>query len=92
MNADVYRGPWGGARCRDSIAQTQHPCDCAEGDILSWVEKQRVAWVKTSMLNYNFQVCVRLLTSTWTSWRMFLIIAVQRKWLPSFVRQYRCVN
>lgn len=31
MNPDVYRGPWGGARCRDSPGQTQRPCDCSEG-------------------------------------------------------------
>ena len=23
MNADVYQGPWGGANCRDSIAQVK---------------------------------------------------------------------
>ncbi|XP_076470378.1 alanine--glyoxylate aminotransferase 2, mitochondrial-like [Babylonia areolata] len=31
MNPDVYRGPWGGARCRDSPAQTLRSCDCPEG-------------------------------------------------------------
>ena len=29
---DVYRGPWGGANCRDSIAQTQRTCDCSPGE------------------------------------------------------------
>jgi hypothetical protein len=24
MNADPYRGPWGGARCRDSPSQVWH--------------------------------------------------------------------
>jgi hypothetical protein len=24
MNADVYRGLWGGSKCRDSIAQVAH--------------------------------------------------------------------
>eukprot|EP00117_Sycon_ciliatum_P018591 scpid52834/ scgid17129/ Alanine--glyoxylate aminotransferase 2, mitochondrial; (R)-3-amino-2-methylpropionate--pyruvate transaminase; Beta-ALAAT II; Beta-alanine-pyruvate aminotransferase; D-AIBAT len=28
MNPDVYRGPWGGARCRDSPIQTQRECNC----------------------------------------------------------------
>ncbi|XP_052062506.1 alanine--glyoxylate aminotransferase 2, mitochondrial-like isoform X2 [Mytilus californianus] len=32
MNADPYRGPWGGARCRDSPSQVVgRSCDCAEG-------------------------------------------------------------
>ncbi|XP_076449217.1 alanine--glyoxylate aminotransferase 2, mitochondrial-like [Babylonia areolata] len=31
MNPDVYQGPWGGARCRDSPGQTDRPCDCPEG-------------------------------------------------------------
>lgn len=31
INPDVYRGPWGGANCRDSAAQTQRNCDCAPG-------------------------------------------------------------
>ncbi|XP_033754471.1 alanine--glyoxylate aminotransferase 2, mitochondrial-like [Pecten maximus] len=31
MNPDPYRGPWGGARCRDSPCQVQRSCDCAEG-------------------------------------------------------------
>ena len=31
MNPDVFRGPWGGAQCRDGIAQTQRTCDCSEG-------------------------------------------------------------
>lgn len=32
MNPDVYRGLWGGARCRDSVAQTQRQCDCLPGE------------------------------------------------------------
>ncbi|XP_031572240.1 alanine--glyoxylate aminotransferase 2, mitochondrial-like [Actinia tenebrosa] len=31
MNPDVYRGPWGGANCRDSVAQTQRTCNCSPG-------------------------------------------------------------
>lgn len=31
MNPDVYRGPWGGANCRDSTIQTDRTCDCAPG-------------------------------------------------------------
>ncbi|XP_077986215.1 alanine--glyoxylate aminotransferase 2, mitochondrial-like [Glandiceps talaboti] len=31
MNADVYRGPFGGANCRDSSVQTIRECDCAVG-------------------------------------------------------------
>lgn len=31
MNPDVFRGPWGGARCRDSPGQTVRSCDCPEG-------------------------------------------------------------
>ncbi|KAL8616380.1 hypothetical protein ACOMHN_032234 [Nucella lapillus] len=31
MNPDVFRGPWGGARCRDSPGQTIRPCECPEG-------------------------------------------------------------
>ncbi|KAK7114554.1 alanine--glyoxylate aminotransferase 2, mitochondrial-like [Littorina saxatilis] len=31
MNPDVFRGPWGGAHCRDSPGQTIRPCDCPEG-------------------------------------------------------------
>ncbi|XP_064599022.1 LOW QUALITY PROTEIN: alanine--glyoxylate aminotransferase 2, mitochondrial-like [Liolophura sinensis] len=31
MNPDPYRGPWGGARCRDSPAQTGRSCDCPSG-------------------------------------------------------------
>ncbi|XP_064467570.1 alanine--glyoxylate aminotransferase 2, mitochondrial-like [Ornithodoros turicata] len=30
MNADPYRGPWGGAQCRDSPVQTTRNCGCAE--------------------------------------------------------------
>ncbi|EDV29075.1 uncharacterized protein TRIADDRAFT_63204 [Trichoplax adhaerens] len=32
MNPDVYRGPWGGSRCRDSVVQTTRDCDCSEGE------------------------------------------------------------
>lgn len=32
MNPDVYRGVWGGAHCRDSIAQTTRSCDCPQGE------------------------------------------------------------
>ncbi|XP_048253365.1 alanine--glyoxylate aminotransferase 2, mitochondrial-like [Haliotis rufescens] len=32
MNPDPFRGPWGGARCRDSPSQTIRSCDCAEGE------------------------------------------------------------
>ena len=36
MNADPYRGPWGGARCRDSPSQViGRPCDCAEGQCVA---------------------------------------------------------
>ncbi|XP_071823300.1 alanine--glyoxylate aminotransferase 2, mitochondrial-like [Apostichopus japonicus] len=31
MNPDVYRGPWGGKHCRDSIVQTNRDCDCQVG-------------------------------------------------------------
>ncbi|KAK3608047.1 hypothetical protein CHS0354_031033 [Potamilus streckersoni] len=31
MNPDPFRGPWGGARCRDSPSQTIRHCDCPEG-------------------------------------------------------------
>lgn len=31
MVPDVYRGPWGGSRCRDSPVQTTRPCSCQEG-------------------------------------------------------------
>jgi len=31
VNADPYRGPWGGARCRDSPIQTDRQCDCKPG-------------------------------------------------------------
>ena len=27
----MYRGPWGGAKCRDSISQVQRDCDCSPG-------------------------------------------------------------
>ncbi|XP_046559357.1 alanine--glyoxylate aminotransferase 2, mitochondrial-like [Haliotis rubra] len=32
MNPDPFRGPWGGARCRDSPSQTIRSCNCAEGE------------------------------------------------------------
>jgi len=28
MNADPYRGIWGGKNCRDSPVQTNRDCDC----------------------------------------------------------------
>lgn len=28
MNPDVFRGPWGGANCRDSPVQSKRHCDC----------------------------------------------------------------
>ncbi|TNN68105.1 Alanine--glyoxylate aminotransferase 2, mitochondrial [Liparis tanakae] len=31
MCPDVFRGPWGGSRCRDSPVQTTRECDCAPG-------------------------------------------------------------
>ena len=31
MNPDVYRGPWGGANCRDSPVQTDRACSCGAG-------------------------------------------------------------
>lgn len=31
MNADVYRGVWGGANCRDSPIQTNRACNCSPG-------------------------------------------------------------
>ena len=31
MNPDVYRGPWGGAHCRDSPIQADRACDCTPG-------------------------------------------------------------
>lgn len=31
MCPDVFRGPWGGSRCRDSPVQTIRDCSCAEG-------------------------------------------------------------
>lgn len=29
---DVYRGLWGGAKCRDSPAQAQRECNCSPGE------------------------------------------------------------
>ncbi|XP_071785665.1 alanine--glyoxylate aminotransferase 2, mitochondrial-like [Asterias amurensis] len=31
INPDPFRGPWGGANCRDSPVQTIRNCDCAAG-------------------------------------------------------------
>ncbi|CAN7937868.1 unnamed protein product [Ixodes hexagonus] len=31
MNADPYRGPWGGQACRDCLVQSQRRCACPEG-------------------------------------------------------------
>nr|CAD7452666.1 unnamed protein product [Timema tahoe] len=31
MNPDVYRGLWGGSKCRDSPVQTSRECSCSEG-------------------------------------------------------------
>jgi len=31
MNPDVYRGPYGGANCRDSPVQTNRACECPAG-------------------------------------------------------------
>lgn len=31
MCPDVFRGPWGGANCRNSVAQTIRPCSCPAG-------------------------------------------------------------
>lgn len=30
MNPDVYKGIWGGAKCRDSIVQTTRSCNCPD--------------------------------------------------------------
>ncbi|KAJ7382147.1 alanine--glyoxylate aminotransferase 2 [Desmophyllum pertusum] len=35
MNPDVYQGPWGGANCRDSIAQTDRTCNCPAGQCMA---------------------------------------------------------
>jgi alanine-glyoxylate transaminase/(R)-3-amino-2-methylpropionate-pyruvate transaminase len=35
MNADVYRGPWGGKNCRDSPIQTSRDCDCGPNECLA---------------------------------------------------------
>lgn len=35
MNADVFRGPWGGKNCRDSPSQTIRDCSCAENECLA---------------------------------------------------------
>ncbi len=31
-NPDVYRGPWGGKNCRDSISQTDRLCSCGPNE------------------------------------------------------------
>ena len=32
MNADVYRGPWGGSNCREESSQVvDRTCDCSPG-------------------------------------------------------------
>ncbi|XP_020851286.1 alanine--glyoxylate aminotransferase 2, mitochondrial isoform X2 [Phascolarctos cinereus] len=31
MCPDVFRGPWGGSQCRDSLVQTIRKCDCTSG-------------------------------------------------------------
>lgn len=31
MNPDVYRGIWGGSKCRDSPIQTSRICNCKNG-------------------------------------------------------------
>ncbi|XP_036614204.1 alanine--glyoxylate aminotransferase 2, mitochondrial isoform X1 [Trichosurus vulpecula] len=31
MCPDVFRGPWGGSQCRDSLVQTIRKCDCTPG-------------------------------------------------------------
>lgn len=31
MNADPYRGEWGGKHCRDSVVQTTRNCNCSPG-------------------------------------------------------------
>ncbi|XP_068671777.1 alanine--glyoxylate aminotransferase 2, mitochondrial-like [Montipora foliosa] len=35
MNPDVYQGPWGGAHCRNSVAQTDRPCNCSPGECMA---------------------------------------------------------
>jgi alanine-glyoxylate transaminase/(R)-3-amino-2-methylpropionate-pyruvate transaminase len=31
MNPDVYKGLWGGSKCRDCPVQTDRTCNCAAG-------------------------------------------------------------
>lgn len=38
MNPDPYRGPWGGANCRDSPSQTLRSCDCGAGECQAGVK------------------------------------------------------
>ncbi|XP_062602333.1 alanine--glyoxylate aminotransferase 2, mitochondrial-like [Saccostrea cucullata] len=38
MNPDPYRGPWGGANCRDSPSQTLRSCDCGAGECKAGVK------------------------------------------------------
>ncbi|XP_071959677.1 alanine--glyoxylate aminotransferase 2, mitochondrial-like [Antedon mediterranea] len=35
VNADPFRGPWGGKNCRDSPVQTIRSCDCVAGQCLA---------------------------------------------------------
>lgn len=35
MNPDVFRGPWGGRRCRDSLVQTTRNCTCDPGQCVA---------------------------------------------------------
>lgn len=32
MNPDVFKGPWGGHNCRDSLVQTTRHCSCDVGE------------------------------------------------------------
>lgn len=35
MNADPYRGEWGGKHCRDSPVQTTRSCNCSPGQCVA---------------------------------------------------------
>lgn len=35
MNADPYRGEWGGKQCRDSPIQTTRSCNCSPGQCVA---------------------------------------------------------
>jgi alanine-glyoxylate transaminase/(R)-3-amino-2-methylpropionate-pyruvate transaminase len=35
MNADTYRGEWGGKHCRDSPVQTTRSCNCSPGQCVA---------------------------------------------------------